>query len=48
MDAIAGLLDGPRAREAFLLRAVMDPPWSMRIRDEAPLTVVRWCAAPPG
>ena len=40
MDAIAGLLDGPRAREAFLLRAVMDPPWSMRIRDEAPLTVV--------
>ena len=40
MDAIAGLLDGPRAREAFLLRAVMDPPWSMRIRDEEPLTVV--------
>jgi AraC-like DNA-binding protein len=40
MDAIAGLLDGPRARQAFLLRAVMDPPWSMRIRDEAPLTVV--------
>jgi AraC-like DNA-binding protein len=40
MDAVAGLLDGPRAREAFLLRAVMEPPWSMRIRDEAPLTVV--------
>ena len=40
MDAIAGLLDGPRAREAFMLRAVMDPPWSMRIRDEEPLTVV--------
>jgi AraC-like DNA-binding protein len=40
MDAIAGLLDGPHAREAFLLRAVMDPPWSMRILDEAPLTVV--------
>ena len=40
MDAIAGLLDGPRAREAFLLRCVMDPPWSMRIRDEAPLTVM--------
>src|SRR4051812_48547253 len=39
MDAIAGLLDGPRAHEAFVLRAVMDPPWSMRIRDEAPLTV---------
>jgi AraC-like DNA-binding protein len=40
MDAIAGLLDGPRAREAFLLRASLDPPWSMRVVDEAPLTVM--------
>lgn len=40
MDAVAGLLDGPRAREAFLLRSSMDPPWSLRVRDEAPLTVV--------
>jgi AraC-like DNA-binding protein len=40
MDAVAALLDGPRAHEAFLLRAVMNPPWSMRVRDEAPLTVV--------
>jgi len=40
MDAVAGLLDGPRAREAFLLRSTMDPPWSLRIEDEAPLTVV--------
>lgn len=40
MDAIAGLLDGPRARGAFLLRSSMDPPWSVRIQDEAPLTVV--------
>src|SRR5919198_6001484 len=40
MDAIAGLLDGPRAREAFLLRASMEPPWSLRIVDEAPLTIV--------
>src|SRR4051812_26890387 len=40
MDAVAGLLDGPRAREAFLLRSSMDPPWSLRIEDEAPLTVV--------
>jgi AraC-like DNA-binding protein len=39
MDAIAGLLDGPRAREAFLLRCSMDPPWSLRIQDEAPLSV---------
>src|SRR5215218_2571532 len=35
MDAIAGLLDGPRARNAFLLRSSMDPPWSLRIQDEA-------------
>jgi AraC-like DNA-binding protein len=40
MDAVAGLLDGPRAREAFLLRSSMDPPWSLRIEDEAPLTVL--------
>jgi AraC-like DNA-binding protein len=40
MDAVAGLLDGPRAREAFLMRSSMDPPWSLRIQDEAPLTVV--------
>jgi AraC-like DNA-binding protein len=40
MDAIAGLLDGPRAREAFLLRSRMSAPWSLRIEDEAPLTVV--------
>jgi AraC-like DNA-binding protein len=40
MDAIAGLLDGPRARAAFLLRSSLDPPWSLRIRDEAPLTVL--------
>jgi AraC-like DNA-binding protein len=39
MDAVAGLLDGPRAREAFLLRSSMDPPWALRIQDEAPLTV---------
>ncbi|SNS96842.1 AraC-type DNA-binding protein [Asanoa hainanensis] len=40
MDALAGLLDGPRARAAFLLRCVLDPPWSIRIRDEAPLSIV--------
>jgi AraC-like DNA-binding protein len=40
MDAIAGLLDGPRARGAFLLRSSLDPPWSLRIEDEAPLTLV--------
>jgi AraC-like DNA-binding protein len=40
VDALAGLLDGPRAQGAFLLRAVFAPPWSMRIEDEAPLTLV--------
>ena len=40
MDAVAGLLDGPRARGAFLLRSSMEPPWSLRIEDEAPLTLV--------
>jgi AraC-like DNA-binding protein len=40
MDAVAGLLDGPRAREAFLLRSSMSPPWAIRIQDEAPLTLM--------
>ena len=40
MDALAGFLDGPRARSAFLLRSIMEPPWSLRIQDEAPLTLV--------
>jgi AraC-like DNA-binding protein len=40
MDAIEGLLDGPRARGAFLLRSILDPPWSVRIQDRAPLCLV--------
>jgi AraC-like DNA-binding protein len=40
MDALVGLLDGPRARGAFLLRSVLDPPWSLRIKDQAPLTLM--------
>ncbi|HEY0815757.1 MAG TPA: AraC family transcriptional regulator [Pseudonocardia sp.] len=40
MDAIDSLLDGPRARGAFLLRVELVPPWSMRIQDEAPLALV--------
>lgn len=40
MDALAGLLDGPRARGAFLLRSMLDPPWSVRIQDKAPLSLV--------
>lgn len=40
VDALVGLLDGPRARGAFLMRSVFDPPWAVRIEDRAPLTVV--------
>ncbi|MEU1348506.1 AraC family transcriptional regulator [Streptomyces sp. NPDC005775] len=40
MDALAGLLDGPRARGAFLLRMVMEAPWSVRIEDRAPLCLM--------
>ncbi len=40
MDALTGLLDGPRAKGAFLLRAMLDPPWSVRIQDRAPLSVM--------
>jgi AraC-like DNA-binding protein len=40
VDAVAGLLDGPRARGAFLLRSLLEPPWSMRIADEAPLCLI--------
>jgi len=40
MDVLTGLLDGPRARGAFLLRSIMDPPWSVRIQDRAPLSLV--------
>ena len=53
MDAVAGLLDGPRARGAFLLRSSLDPPWALRIEDRAPLTVVailrgHACVVPEG
>ncbi|MGW7222572.1 cupin domain-containing protein [Streptomyces sp. NPDC054826] len=40
MDVLTGLLEGPRARGAFMIRACFDPPWSVRIEDRAPLTVM--------
>jgi AraC-like DNA-binding protein len=40
MDDLVGLLDGPRARGAFALRSVMEPPWSIRIQDGAPLSLM--------
>lgn len=45
MDALAGLLDGPRARGAFLLRTSWSGPWALRIMAESPLTVL---AVPQG
>jgi AraC-like DNA-binding protein len=40
MDALAGLLEGPRASGAFMLRIVLDPPWSIRIQDRSPLALL--------
>jgi len=40
MDNLGGLLDAPRARGAFALRAVMSSPWSLRILAESPLTLI--------
>ncbi|MBT2454832.1 AraC family transcriptional regulator [Streptomyces sp. ISL-86] len=40
MDTLTGLLEGPKARGAFLLKSVFNPPWAVRIEDRAPLSVV--------
>ncbi len=40
MDAVAGLLDGGRARGAFVLACRMVTPYALRIEDRAPLAVV--------
>jgi AraC-like DNA-binding protein len=40
MDAVAGLLDGPRAQRAFVLRTTMSAPWALRLEDEAPLALL--------
>ncbi|MCH5641459.1 AraC family transcriptional regulator [Gordonia sp. ABSL49_1] len=40
MDALGSLLNGPRAHSPMMLRMVMASPWSVRIEDTAPLTVV--------
>ncbi|TDE14936.1 AraC family transcriptional regulator [Jiangella asiatica] len=39
MDALANLLDGVRARSAAFCRAVLEPPWALRIADRAPLAL---------
>ncbi|WP_067469350.1 AraC family transcriptional regulator [Nocardia amamiensis] len=40
MDVLASLLEGPRARGAFVMCSLLDPPWSLRIQDQSPLTVL--------
>lgn len=40
MDTLGGLLDAPRARGAFALRATMSPPWSLKIEAQSPLTLL--------
>ena len=40
MDALEGLLDGPRARGAFLLRTSWSVPWALRVLAESPITVL--------
>ncbi|GAA4913022.1 AraC family transcriptional regulator [Streptomonospora salina] len=40
MDPLTALLEGPKARGAFLLRSVFTPPWSLRVQDRAPVSVV--------
>jgi AraC-like DNA-binding protein len=40
VDPLNGLLDGARARGAFVLRTIQNPPWSVQVRDSAPLSVV--------
>jgi AraC-like DNA-binding protein len=39
VDDLVALLDGPRARGAFLLRCPMSRPWGLRLQDESPLTL---------
>ncbi|GAA4872410.1 AraC family transcriptional regulator [Saccharopolyspora cebuensis] len=40
MDPLSHLLDGARARDAFVLRTIQSPPWAVHVRDGAPLNVV--------
>ncbi|MFF1412568.1 AraC family transcriptional regulator [Streptomyces sp. NPDC058289] len=40
MDTLTALLEGPKATSAFLIKCVFDPPWSVRIEDRAPLSVM--------
>ena len=40
VDPLTDLVRAPRASDAFLLRVLMAPPWSVHVQDRAPLTVL--------
>lgn len=40
MDAVTGFLNGPRARDAFLLRCLFEPPFALRVQDDSALTLI--------
>ncbi|GAA2668117.1 MULTISPECIES: AraC family transcriptional regulator [Actinosynnema] len=40
MDVLTTLLDAPGAHRAFVVRSLLDPPWSVRVAARAPLTVL--------
>lgn len=40
VNPLSILLDGARARGAFVLRTAQNPPWAVQVRDRAPLNVV--------
>jgi AraC-like DNA-binding protein len=40
VDALAGLLRGPRAEGVFVLRSLMSPPWSVYVDDHVALTLI--------
>ena len=40
VDLLADLLSGARAHGGILNQTIVDPPWSIRIADRAPLTLV--------
>jgi Cupin len=39
MDVLDDLLAGTRARDGVFNLTIMDPPWAIEIRDEAPLAL---------
>jgi len=39
VDGLSALLEGPRARGAFLVRCLMGAPWAIRMEDEVPVSL---------